>query len=186
MTMNKEESRTAIQTPAQKGAWLILGFAMLAISGMASVAKAAPVVVENPGFEDPVLANGGSSDGVPGWGETEAGTTASVIVNPTNDINAFDANVYRSNGSALSQAVGTVEAGIYTLSVEIGGRPAAAFGTYTVELVATDGTTATSIGAVTSAANPNPAGTTSWPATSCMRRPCAACITAAPRRPCPR
>ena len=149
MTMNKEESRTAIQTPAQKGAWLILGFAMLAISGMASVAKAAPVVVENPGFEDPVLANGGSSDGVPGWGETEAGTSASVI-----------ANVYRSNGSELVQAVGTVEAGIYTLSVEIGGRPAAAFGTYTVELVATDGTTATSIGAVTSAANPNPAGTT--------------------------
>ena len=73
---------------------------------------------------------------------------------------ALDGNHFLALERSLSQAVGTVEAGIYTLSVEIGGRPAAAFGTYTVELVATDGTTATSIGAVTSAANPNPAGTT--------------------------
>ena len=55
MTKQKEESRTAIRTPAQKGARLILGLAMLAMTGIAGIATAAPVEIENPGFEDPVL-----------------------------------------------------------------------------------------------------------------------------------
>jgi FtsP/CotA-like multicopper oxidase with cupredoxin domain len=162
MTTTTYESRTesAGTTTGHKGAWLFLSLAILAISGFAGVASAAPVDVANPGFEDPVLADGGSSDIVPGWSELESGTPASVIVNPTNDINAYGANVYRSNGSELVQPVGTVQAGIYTLAVEIGARPAAAFGTYTVSLVANDGTTSTVLGSDSISASPNANGTT--------------------------
>ena len=155
---NESSSRTPVAGVTHKRAWLCVSLAALALTGFAS---AAPVDVANPGFEEPVLGDGSASDSVPGWSEIESGALASVIVNPSNNINAYDANVYRSNGSELVQAIGNVQAGIYTLTVEVGARPAAAFGAYTVQLVANDGAgTLTILGEDVNGQSPLASGTT--------------------------
>lgn len=130
----------------------------LAAGSFAGDAHAASIAIANGGFEDPVLADGGSSDAVSGWTETGIGS----IVNPTNNVNAYGANVYRSTVSALSQTVGVLHEGTYTLSVEVGARGAATFGTYVVELgVINSGGTFISLGqGVEAPPAPIPTGST--------------------------
>ena len=150
MTAINNESRTMSMptATAHRGVLLRLGVAALAIIGSAGIASAAPVDVTNPGFETGTL---------DGWVQTGSG----VVVDPSNNVNAFGQYVYRSTVSELVQPVGAVEAGTYTLTVEIGGRPAATFGTYTVQLVANDGAGGlTVLGSDSASATPNPAGTT--------------------------
>lgn len=120
--------------------------------------EAATIDIANAGFEQPVLAEGSSTTSIFGW--TWAGT--GIIVNPTNDLNAYDANVYRSTGAAeLSQVVGVLEEGNYTLNVAVGARPAATFGSYRLQLGSYDASNAfVLLKEDVNTASPVPGGTT--------------------------
>ena len=105
--------------------WLLLSLAVIAMSGMAGQAWAIPILIINPGFEDPVLADGArtTTTFTAGWQFT--GGTVNGVWNPSaaqayGGIAPEGQNVAYDNGQclcSLSQELNTVLAPntIYTL-----------------------------------------------------------------------
>ena len=161
MTMTTYESRTEIQpsamTLAHKGGRMLLGLAVLAISGFAGIASAAPVAVENAGFEYPAGASGvlddvlNGSDPAVGWVKTGGGQ----IYNPGLDANApegFNSYLILEGISGYNPGSGSIQQtltdvlteGTYTLTVQVGenATSTSSFGNgYKVQLGVMDGTT---------------------------------------------
>ena len=105
-------------------------FAVAVLAAYTSASQATTINARNVGFEDPVLGNLERTTTVKGWVATGNG----FILNPSNNRNAFDTNVYRSTGDSITQQAGVLRTGTYTLSARVGGRNALPFGTYSVEL----------------------------------------------------
>ena len=159
MTTITNESRTGLPetSSAHKGASLLVGLTALALAGFASVAKAAPVELTNPGFEYPAGASGvlddvlDGSDPSVGWVKTGGGQ----IFNPGLDANAPEGfnsylileginNYDLGSGSILQQLDDALAEGVYTLQVEVGENATAtsSFGSgYQVQLGVMNGTT---------------------------------------------
>lgn len=96
-------------------------------------ARATPISVANAGFEAVSLGDGASSSSVPSWSEIGATT-----LNPT--VAQFPAeapegqNVAALTSATLSQTVGTLEFGTYTLMVNVGDPLDKGFGGYGINL----------------------------------------------------
>ena len=99
------------------------GFAFAALV-LSQAAHAIPIPITNAGFESPVLADGAQSTSVTGWTHPFSGQNLKVT-NPTTSQFAGEAyegeNILLFTGSAtLTQVVGTISYGTYTLIAAFG------------------------------------------------------------------
>ncbi len=84
-------------------------------------ARGTPVTIVNAGFESPVLADGAQVNNAPGWNDFGA----VVFTNPTTS--QFTGEAYEgqnvalfTGGATLTQVVGTLAYGTYTLTAAVG------------------------------------------------------------------
>lgn len=99
----------------------ILGFAIAFLLTISPMVHAAPVAITNAGFESPVLADGAQSSSAAGW--TRFGSAR--FTNPT--ASQFTGEAYEgqnvalfTGGATLTQIMGTIGYGTYTLTAAIG------------------------------------------------------------------
>lgn len=129
---------------------LALAAAVLALAAMPA-ARAAPIALVNPGFDTDITSGwvtlpGGTgttqrADPVTGWTVTGSDTGAHVVTAPMFDqpyphgTMAFIGGT-RNDLGTLTQTIGAVQAGQYTLGVDVGWRNSLDFAGYSLSLLA--------------------------------------------------
>jgi hypothetical protein len=104
---------------------------MLALYFLAGLAQGHPVDVINPSFENPVLPVGAwtpytkeaAQQSIPGWQTASGMDGVQNALVSYGDAVADGANFAFNDGGVISQTVGGLQAGTYTLTVAVGFRP---------------------------------------------------------------